>query len=387
MQNTAQPLLAFRLTGSSFDLGLIGFASTLPTFFLALPAGVLVERVDKRKLVIAMQVVMMLEAFALAWLDFANIIQIWQIIVLTLVLGIVSAIEITSRQAMLIELAGREALSNAIALQSTAFNLSRVIGPSLAALCLVLIPKNGEGWVFFLNGVSYFAIIIGLLFVRTPYKVYQEEHFQNPVSDFLDGFRYILDHRIIILLILIAAWVGLVAFPITQQIPAIAQVVLAHRGDTNQIVDARSSSLYTAQGVGALIAAGMVALNSVAIRRKGRLMMIGEYAYILGMLGVASTSNVPFTLIIIGIMGWGSVSQLAMMNTLIQLEVPDGFRGRVFSVYLWALQGVAPLGSLIVGWLSQVWGVPQTSIACGVASIIFISVIHGLNPGIRRVES
>jgi MFS family permease len=146
MQNTTLPYLAYKITGSSLDLGLIGFATTLPMLFLALPAGVLVERWNKRKTVIIMQSVMMTQAFLLAVLTLNGIIQIWHIALLAFVLGTASAIEVTARQAMLIELTGREALPNAIAVQTTAFNLGRVIGPSLAATLLTL--TNGAGLVF-----------------------------------------------------------------------------------------------------------------------------------------------------------------------------------------------------------------------------------------------
>ena len=144
MQNTAQPLLAYRLSGRPLDLGLIGFAVTLPTFFLALPGGVWIEHLDKRAVVIRTQVIMMLDAGVLAILTLLGIVQIWHILVLSLILGIAAAFEITARQAMLIELVGRDALPNAIALQSTAFNLSRVLGPALVAPVLLWFPTRGE---------------------------------------------------------------------------------------------------------------------------------------------------------------------------------------------------------------------------------------------------
>ncbi len=175
MQNTTQPYLAYRITGSSFDLGLIAFSATLPTLILALPGGVLIERMDKRKIVIVMQVIEMVQAFFLAFLALTGRIQIWHLIWLSFVLGAASAIEITARQAMLIELVGKPALPNAIALQSTIFNLARVIGPSLTAIVLVLIKNQGEGWAFFANGVSFLFVIVGLFFVRTPYRVVKPE--------------------------------------------------------------------------------------------------------------------------------------------------------------------------------------------------------------------
>lgn len=169
MQSTTLPYLTYRLTGSSLALGAVGFAVTLPTLFLALPGGVLVEHLDKRRAVIGLQIVMMLQAFALAFLTFSGKIQIQQIILLSFILGAASAFEITARQAMLVELVGKPALPNAIALQSTIFNTARVMGPLLVAPFLVILPKNGEGWAFLFNGISYLFVIVGLLFVHTPY--------------------------------------------------------------------------------------------------------------------------------------------------------------------------------------------------------------------------
>jgi MFS family permease len=178
MQNTALPLLAYRLSGHPFDLGLIGFAVTLPTFFLAIPGGVLVEHVDKRKFIIILQAVMMLDAFALAFLSLSEKVQIWHIVVTSLILGIASAFEITARQAMLIELVGRESLPNAIPLQATAFNLARVMGPALVVPLFLLFPKNGEGWVFLLNGIS-FATIISACFLCAPFTKFLLNHAYN----------------------------------------------------------------------------------------------------------------------------------------------------------------------------------------------------------------
>lgn len=153
MQNTAQPYLAYRISGRPLDLGIISFAATLPTLLLALPAGVFVERWDKRKTVIVFQSIMSLQAFGLAALTLTGHVQIWHITVLALMFGTAIAVEITARQAMLIELAGREALPSAIALQTTAFNVGRVIGPMMAAWLLT--STGTEGSVFLANGVSF----------------------------------------------------------------------------------------------------------------------------------------------------------------------------------------------------------------------------------------
>src|SRR5512147_3109617 len=258
MQNTAQPYLAYRISGRPLDLGLIGFASTLPTLILALPAGVLVERWDKRKTVIIFQSIMSLQAFGLAALTFTGHVQIWHIGVLALLFGSASAVEITARQAMLIELAGREALSSAIALQTTAFNVGRVIGPVLAAWLLT--STGTEASVFIANGVSFLFVIAGLMIAQTRYKIPQDMEMRKGLGpEFREGLAYIRKNALVASIILMAALIGFFGFPLVQQIPALARDVLKTASDTEGIVAARTSQLYIAQGAGALVAAFLAA--------------------------------------------------------------------------------------------------------------------------------
>jgi len=383
MQNTALPLLAYRLSGRPFDLGLIAFAVTLPTFFLAIPGGVLIEHVDKRKAIIFLQIIMMLDTFALAFLALSGIILIWHIVVTSLILGIASAFEITARQAMLIELVGRESLPNAIALQSTAFNLSRVLGPALIVPIFLLFPKNGEGWVFLLNGISFVTIIIGLFFVRALYKMPIEPRTRSMMTELREGTQYLVNNQSVGLLIVIAAVLGIFAFPITQQLPVISKDLLGQVGDVKATVDMRNSFLYTAQGAGALIAAFSIAMNNSA-RRRGLRLILGEAAFILGMIAIPLSRSLWFAMIVIALMGWGAVTQLATMNTLIQLHVPDNLRGRVFSIYLWALQGITPFGSLLIGWMTQEFGLSTTALLFGLFSLVVIGAIQIFRPIVRQ---
>src|SRR5919108_2108903 len=215
MQNTAQPYLAYRISGRPLDLGLIGFGSTLPTLLLALPAGVLVERWDKRKTVIVFQSIMSLQAFGLAALTLTGQIQIWHIGLLALIFGTASAVEITARQAMLIELSGREALPSAIALQSMVFNIGRVIGPLMASWLLA--STGTEGSVFIANGVSYLFVIAGLFIIQTRYKVPREPGVEKSLgTEFREGLTYIRQNTLVATLILMAALVGFFGFPLVQ---------------------------------------------------------------------------------------------------------------------------------------------------------------------------
>jgi MFS family permease len=385
MQNTAQPYLAYRISGRPLDLGLIGFASTLPTLLLALPAGVLVERWDKRRTVIIFQSIMALQAFGLAALMFTGHIQIWHIGVLALIFGTASAVEITARQAMLIELSGREALPSAIALQSMVFNIGRVIGPLIASWLLT--STGTEGSVFIANGVSYLFVIAGLIIIQTRYKVPRETDEKKSLStEFREGLGYIRRNTVVAAIILMAALVGFFGFPLVQQIPALARDVLKTASDSETMVAARTSQLYAAQGTGALIAALLAAYMSSS-RNKGLMVTLGQIAFSIPLIALGYVASLNISLVLLALMGWGTVTQLVSMNTLIQTNVPNGLRGRVFSVYLWALQGVAPFGSLLIGWLAQNWGVPLAALTGGLVTLVSIGALHLISPGVRRAQA
>jgi len=372
-QSTALPYLAYRISGRPFDLGLIGFSNTLPTLLFALPAGVLVERWDKRQTVIVLQAVMALQAFGLAWLAYTNRLQIWHIIALAFFFGSAVSIEVTARQSMLIELAGREALPSAIALQTTAFNTGRVLGPMLAAW---LISATGsEGSVFLANGISFLFVIAGLLVARTRFKVRKEAKAKGGLKEeFRAGIAYIRSSPVVLSVILMAALVGFFGVPLTQQIPAVARDVLKSALDTETAIATRTSNLYAAQGVGALTAAFLAAYLASANRQN--MLMLGQASFVFPIIALGFVRDVNAALFLLALVGWGTVTQLVTMNTLIQVEVPDHLRGRVFSVYFWALQGVAPFGSIVIGWMAQTWNVPVTIIVGGTTCLIGILAIR-----------
>jgi len=385
MHNTAQPYLAYRISGRPLDLGIIGFAATLPTLLLALPAGVLVERWDKRKTVIVFQSIMAVLAFGLAILTFTGIVEIWHITIFALAFGSANTVEITARQAMLIELAGREALPSAIALQTTVFNVGRVLGPLTASWLLT--STGTEGSVFLANGMSFLFVIGGLFLAKTHFKVPREVSENKSMGkEFKEGLNYIRKNSLISTIILMAATIGFFGFPLIQQIPALARDVLTTAVDTEAIVAERTSLLYAAQGTGAFTAALMATFLSRA-RNKGQRVFWGQIAFIAPMIALGYISQLNISVILLLVIGWGTVTQLVTMNTLIQLKVPNELRGRVFSIFLWALQGVAPFGSLLIGWIAQTWGVPLSALVGGIISLVTIGGLHLLNPTVRRTQA
>jgi MFS family permease len=382
MQATALPYLAYRISGRPLDLGIIGFSNTLPTLLFALPAGVLVERWDKRKAVILLQVIMSIQAFGLAYLAYTGRIQIWHIVTLAFFYGSAVAVEVTARQAMLIELSGREALPSAIALQTTVFNLGRVLGPLGAAW---LIASTGsEGSVFLVNGISFIFVVTGLFFARTRFKVESEADKSLGMGiEFKEGLTYIRRNTVVLSTILMATLLGFFGFPLLQQIPALARDIFKTALDTEAMIASRTSSMFTAQGVGAVIAAFLMAYLSSA--DKNKLLLWGQVSFIFPVIVLGIIANLNLALMLLALVGWGTVTQLISMNIMIQMRVPNDLRGRVFSMYFWALQGVAPFGSIVIGWIAQVWGV-QTAIMAGglicLAGVLFVRLFF-----LRREQS
>jgi MFS family permease len=380
-QATALPYLAYRISGRPLDLGLIGFSNTLPTLLFALPAGVLVERWDKRRTVIIFQAIMSLQAFGLAWLAYTGRLEIWHIVALAFFFGSAVSIEVTARQSMLIELAGREALPSAIALQTTAFNTGRVLGPIIAAWLIA--TTGSEGSVFLANGVSFLFVIAGLFVARTPFKVQKEAKEKgNLQGEFKEGISYIRNNTVVMSVILMASLVGFFGIPLIQQIPAVARDVLKSALDTEAVIAIRTSNLYAAQGVGALTAAFLAAY--LVSTNKQKMLALGQASFVFPIIALGFVRDVNLALLLLVFVGWGTVTQLVTMNTIIQVDVPDNLRGRVFSVYFWALQGVAPFGSIVIGWIAQTWNVPVTIVVGGTVCLLGILGIRLFIRNVRK---
>ena len=302
-------------------------------------------------------------------------LAIWHIVTLAFISGSAVAVEVTARQAMLIELAGKEALPSAIALQTTAFNLGRILGPLLAAW-LIAATRN-EGSVFLTNGISFLFVIAGLFFARTRFKVQNEAMKSLGMrNDFQKGLAYIRSNVVVMSAILMSSLLGFFGIPLIQQIPAVARDILQPVLTTETLIATRTSNLYTAQGAGAVTAALVMAYLGTA--NKDKTLLLGQIFFIVPVILLGTTTNPYFALILLALVGWGTVVQLISMNTMIQVRVPNELRGRVFSVYFWALQGVAPFGSILIGWIAQNWDV-QTAIVLGgtacLAGVAFVRLV------------
>jgi MFS family permease len=340
---------------------------------------------NKRQVVIVLQTLLMLQALTMAALTLSGHITIGWIVALSFIAGVGQALEVPARQAMLIELVGKEGLPNAIGLNSTSFNMARVVGPLFSTPFLVLLQDQGEGWAFLANGISFLFVIVSLFLIHpAPINTAPSER-HSVIYDLREGQRFITTSTLITTLIFMASLMSFFGFPNIQQIPVFAHDVLTQTNDTQADIATRNTALVFAQGLGALIAAVTVTTSSVSLKRKGLLLTIGQFVFAIGLLAFSQSRWLPLSLLTMMLIGWGTVTALSLTNTLIQLAVPNTLRARVMSTYFWALQGIAPFGSLFIGWLADHYDAPLAALVGGVFCLLAPLVINLFTPTVRRI--
>jgi MFS family permease len=356
MQSVAQAWLVYRLTHSSLLLGLVGFAGQIPVFLLASIGGMVADRHSRYRIVIATQTTAMLLALILSALTLHGHIKVWEIMVLASCLGVVNAFDIPTRQAFVVEMVGPQDMMNAIALNSAMVNSARILGPAVAGITVAAI---GEGWCFFANGVSYIAVIVGLLLMRvTPRPRHNQ---RSGLHSLVEGFHWVARTAPIRALLLLLGLVSLTGMPYVVLMPIFADRVL-HSG-------ARGLGLLMgAAGVGAL--AGTMALAArQGVRGLGRWVMFAAMGF--GVSLILFSFSHWFWLSVLFLMpaGFALILQMASSNTLIQSMVPDELRGRVMAVYSMMFMGMAPFGALLAGAIAQHVGAPLTVRLGGMVSL------------------
>ena len=353
MQSVAQGWLMHRLTNSAFMLGLLGFTQFLPVMLLSLWAGVVVDRMDKRRLILITQSWALVQAATLAALVSAGVVRPWMVLGLALVFGTISAFDLPARQSFLVELVGKEDLSNAIALNSAAFNVARVLGPAVAGL---LVASAGEAACFWLNALSFVAVIIALARMELPSR--QVPRTASTLSTLGEGVRYALSVGAIRnLLVLLGVTCGL-GFQYTLLLPVYARQIL-HAGAEGY------GLMVSAFGLGSLLAA--VAMTRRLDRwRLRRNLLVGLASAGVGMGVFAWSRSMPLTLAMGFAAGFGLILYVASTNTLLQLTTEDRLRGRVMSLYTLMFIGTAPLGSLAAGAIAQRFGAPVATSLSGI---------------------
>lgn len=377
MQIAAQGWLVYRLTDSAFYLGLVGFARYSPVLLFSLFGGVFADRFPKRQLVIFTQTVAMIQALLLAILTFTGTVQIWHIIVLSALLGLVNAFDTPARQSFIVEMVGKEDLMNAIALNSSVFNASRIVGPVAAG---VLVPTLGEAGCFFLNGLSFLAVLMSLLRMDAgslspaPFEAANGSVWR----DLREGLHYARRDTVILTLLALVSISSVFALPYSTLMPAFARDVLG-LGATGY------GALLAAVGVGAL--SGALFLASWGSHfPKGRLFTVGNLLFPLSLIAFSFSRAFVLSALLLVLAGFGFILQNAMANTLLQTTAKEGFRGRVMSMHTVAFIGLSPVGDLQAGAMAHFWSVPLV-VGLG-ASVCLAGALwaHGKRPQLRRLR-
>jgi MFS family permease len=355
MQSVAQQIVVYNLTGSQAALGVVACVQGLAVLGLTPVSGVVVERIPRRKILVGTQATMMFTALIMALLMFTGVLQIWHIVALAFVLGLVQSVDAPARLSFVSEMVGKEDLPSGILMNSMMFNMARIFGPALGGLALKTL---GPEWCFLLNGLSFVAVIFSLLLMRVEPTTMGsgQRGFWKPV---LEGIRFARHHSTIGPILVLSVITCVFGQTFVVLVAPFADTVLHN-------TELGTSAIFTAQGVGALMAAGVVAWANVHGMR-GRLLTFGALVGPVAIILLALSQTMLVAVLCSALAGFAFVCQMIMMNTLIQMVVPDEFKGRVLSLYTLTFFGLSPLGSLGIGATAQAFNTAP-------ALIIFASI-------------
>ena len=364
MQSTAQLWLVYKMTNSPALLGLFGFASQIPIFFLASVGGYVGDRYNRHRAVIWTQTAAMILSFVLAALTLLGVVRVWEILLLAFFAGVVNAFDVPIRQAFLVQMVGREDLPNAIALNSSIFNGARVVGPAIAGFGILWF---GEGWCFFFNGISFLAVIVALLMMRLA-KFEPRATVGSPLQNFVQGFRFAMADRAMRSALLLLSLLSLLGLQYSVFMPIFARDIL-HGGP------GRLGWLFSSAGAGAVIG---------ALHFAGRTDYKGLVEWIavtsttcaVGLIFFSQSRIFWLSALMLVVVGFSTTSLMASTNTIVQGRVPDELRSRVMAVYATMFMGVQPIGALFAGGLAKRIGAPHAlaifGTACLLGSLFFV---------------
>jgi MFS family permease len=358
MQNAAQQWLVYEQTGSAALLGVFGFASQVPMLLLAWMGGYVGDHYSRHRGVITTQSCSMVLAFVLAGLAFGHIIRAWQLIFIAFLVGIVNAFDVPIRQAFFVHMVDKDDLPNAIALNSSIFNGARIIGPPLAGFAIAYI---GAGWCFFLNGVSFIAVIVALLMMRIPRREIKRNG-ESPIRAFTQGFRFAMNDVPIRSALFLLSTLSLFGLQYSVFLPIYAKDIL--HGDAKTF-----GLLMSAAGVGAFLGALQFAART---QYKGLARWIGATCTVcaIGLLVISLATSFWLCALVLFAMGFAATSQMAATNTIIQQRVPDEMRSRLMAVYATLFMGVQPIGALFAGYAAKHLGAPHALLLLAVLVLI-----------------
>ena len=374
MQTTAQGFFIYELTHSPAYLGYVGFAAGLPTWLFMLYAGVIADRIPRRKIILITQTTMMIFAFILASLTFLKIVQPWHIILLALGMGTANAFDAPARQAFVRELVKSEAMTNAIALNSAMFNTAIAIGPAAGG---IIYAALGPAWCFTINGLTFIAVISALLAMKLK-DSYKPKTVNSPIMDLKEGIKYTINHPTIRYLILTIGIIALFGATFVTLLPAWAVKILQGDARTNGF-------LQTARGLGALFSALFIASLGI-FHFKGKLLTIGTFLYPIFIILFASTNNFTLSIIFLFLAGMGQILIMNLSNALVQTQVDEGMRGRVMGIYTFFFFGLLPFGSLWIGTVAQSLGVRFAIYIAASITLVYAILIYSSGRPIWKLK-
>ena len=374
MQTLAQSWLVYQLTGSALLLGTVNFLQGVPSLFLSLVGGVLADRIERRTLMLATQTVQMVLAFALAALTLTGVVRVEHVMVIAFLSGLVNAINTPVRQGIISDLVPRSDLQNAVAVNSAQFQTSQLLGPAIAG---IVVATAGPGWAFFLNGLSFIAVIFSLLKLRLP-------PWKAPAGNLslwqsaAEGIRFVFRHEVLGTLVLIAAIPAMFGRPGQQSLmPIFAESVL-HVGPQGL------GALMSATGAGALIGA-LIAASLGGFKRRGLLQLVTGSAYGVALVLFAGSRRLDLSLALLFVGSACSMIFSSINQTFLQLLAPDEMRGRVMSVLTLTTFGLMPLGSMAAGAAAQRWGAAVAVAAGGAVCALFTLGVLLTRPRVRTL--
>jgi MFS family permease len=373
MTRVATSWLVYRLTGSALLLGTVSFAGQIPTFLFAPFAGVWVDRLDRRKVLVWTQTLSMMQSLLLAVMTLSGWITVPWLLAFSVMQGMINAFDMPGRQAFMVQMVeDKRDLSNAIAINSSMVNVARLIGPSLAGM---LIAVSSEGWCFLIDGISYLAVIASLLMMRVHVPLVKRAA-TSTFTEMKAGWTYVSGFVTIRTILLLFAMISLMGMPFVVLMPIFAARVL-HGGPHTL------GFLMGAMGVGALISALSLAARK-SVRGLIRMIPIAAAVFGLGLIGFGLSRLFWLSMIMVLIAGMGMMQGMAASNTIIQTVVSEDKRGRVMSYYTMAFMGMAPFGSLLAGTMAQKVGAPWTVIANGAAVVLGAAWFATQLPAVRK---
>jgi MFS family permease len=373
MQQVAEAWLVYRLTGSAALLGVAGFASQIPVFLLATIGGTVADRANRHRILVITQTTSMVLPLILATLVFTGHVHVWHVFALAATLGVVNAFDVPARQAFVVEMVGKEDLVNAIALNSSIVNGARTIGPAVAG---VLLAAVGEGWCFLINGLSYVAVITGLLLMKLPARD-KQIHPPPALADTVEGFSFVRRSPPVRDLLLLVGLVSFAGMSYSVLMPIFADSIL-HGGPKGL------GLLMASAGFGSLCGALSIASRS-STRGLGRVVALSALTFGVGLMVFALSRAFWLSAALLFVVGMSMITQAASTNTLIQSMVPDALRGRVMAVYAMMFMGMSPIGALLQGALAERIGAPYTLVIGGFICVVGAIVFNIRLPALRIV--